>query len=797
MSSQMLRNCGGKILGIVPDPINKQYIMTIENQGICSFDLENGTVVKSYNISPNTLLTHPAFFHPELKKYVVIQDSNTVLTLNFEDKNFEDATKTKIKGNIKFSLTSKKLGKNFLLIDTNGAISLFNLTTLKVISEKKLLMDEGSNENVLWSKLIEKRDDLILLVLSKRESNQQQAFVLRKYLIKKIKNNEKFAILDTTPFILEPPLPVKTLTTQQEKKEEEVKSQNKKKNKNKKSKKNTKDRKKKNTSNTTFDFKKTQPTVVQCCYSLPSQLLCIWWDLNLLSVYKFDFKKDPALLWYEKQNIGGKANECNLILSQDKLVYFICHSTASKKINLNLLNLEYGVNQSSIEINLKKNQKNLKLGPLCRINNFNNNNDHNKLLITDTLLAIGSELWLCSFEKDNYLPLLSSCLQKKNTTTTTTNNTTIMKNTGTNIKESEDEFKSFVIIDLERRLNEKTSNDNSKSSKRNRNVNENENDLTNKFQSPIILEFENTNKIWQKTVSQEEKMKNSIIELIDLLENNNGDNKKRKNKKKNKEKEKNRKKIQNLFDLLFKNKTEIKYTIPNKFLLKLLKAIFKSNEENFLRELLLQNYLNTSQIPNLIELFIDYNNLNILILACNHIKDISESDILLLLKHALKLIEKELSIDFKDNIFLRRQFMKSLVLSELIPKIINLPINSIFIHHSLKKLDDKEAALLLEIFNYWITFMNKRHSQHRWKSFQVIFEWINLLIDSHFQTFIFNPNSRKVLLELQVNVENFVKFCKNIDELSGLIESTQIGEQNNQDFYSVQVLHIDFLQENN
>ncbi|KAJ3449375.1 nucleolar protein [Anaeramoeba flamelloides] len=797
MSSQMLRNCGGKILGIVPDPINKQYIMTIENQGICSFDLENGTVVKSYNISPNTLLTHPAFFHPELKKYVVIQDSNTVLTLNFEDKNFEDATKTKIKGNIKFSLTSKKLGKNFLLIDTNGAISLFNLTTLKVISEKKLLMDEGSNENVLWSKLIEKRDDLILLVLSKRESNQQQAFVLRKYLIKKIKNNEKFAILDTTPFILEPPLPVKTLTTQQEKKEEEVKSQNKKKNKNKKSKKNTKDRKKKNTSNTTFDFKKTQPTVVQCCYSLPSQLLCIWWDLNLLSVYKFDFKKDPALLWYEKQNIGGKANECNLILSQDKLVYFICHSTASKKINLNLLNLEYGVNQSSIEINLKKNQKNLKLGPLCRINNFNNNNDHNKLLITDTLLAIGSELWLCSFEKDNYLPLLSSCLQKKNTTTTTTNNTTIIKHTGTNIKESEDEFKSFVIIDLERRLNEKTSNDNSKSSKRNRNVNENENDLTNKFQSPIILEFENTNKIWQKTVSQEEKMKNSIIELIDLLENNNGDNKKRKNKKKNKEKEKNRKKIQNLFDLLFKNKTEIKYTIPNKFLLKLLKAIFKSNEENFLRELLLQNYLNTSQIPNLIELFIDYNNLNILILACNHIKDISESDILLLLKHALKLIEKELSIDFKDNIFLRRQFMKSLVLSELIPKIINLSINSIFIHHSLKKLDDKEAALLLEIFNYWITFMNKRHSQHRWKSFQVIFEWINLLIDSHFQTFIFNPNSRKVLLELQANVENFVKFCKNIDELSGLIESTQIGEQNNQDFYSVQVLHIDFLQENN
>ncbi|KAJ6236506.1 nucleolar protein [Anaeramoeba flamelloides] len=796
MSSQLLRNLGGKILGIVPDPINKQYIMTIENQGICSFDLENGKIVKSYNISPNTLLTHPAFFHPELKKYVVIQDSNTILTLNFEDKNFEEATKTKIKGNIKFSLTSKKLGNNFLLVDTNGTISLFNLKTLKVISEKKLLMDEGSNENVLWSKLIEKRDDLILLVLSKRESNQQQAFVLRKYFIKKIKNNEKFAILDTTPFILQPPLPVTNLNKQQQEQQEEEEKSHKKKN--KKSKKKTKgSNNKKNNANTTFDFKKNQPTVAQCCYSLPSQLLCIWWDLNLLSVYKFDLKKDPALLWYESQNIGGKANECNLILSQDKLVYFLCHSTASKKINLNLLNIEYGVNQSSIEINLKKDQKNLKLGPLCCINNFNNDNENNdKLLITDTLLAIGSKLWLCSFEKDNYLPLLSSCLQKKNTTTTY-NNTTITKNTGTIIKESEDEFKSFVIIDLEQRLNEKTFNHNSKKNK-NENENENENDFTNKFQSPIILELENTNKIWQKTVDQEEKMKNSIIELIDLLEKNGEDgNKKKKNKKKKKQIENQKKKIQKLFDLLFKNKAQVKYTIPNNLLLKLLKAIFRSNEDNFLRELLLQNYFNTSQIPNLIELFIEYNNLNLLILACNHIKDISESDILLLLKHALKLIEQELSVDFKDIIFLRRQFMKSLVLSELIPKIINLPINSIFIHHSLKKLDDKEAALLLEVFNYWITFMNKRHSQHRWKSFQVIFEWINLLIDSHFQTFIFNSNSRKVLLELQVNVENFVKFCKNIDELSGLIESSQIGEQGNQDFYSVQVLHIDFLQGNN
>ncbi|KAJ3448759.1 nucleolar protein [Anaeramoeba flamelloides] len=794
MSSQLLRNLGGKILGIVPDPINKQYIMTIENQGICSFDLENGKIVKSYNISPNTLLTHPAFFHPELKKYVVIQDSNTVLTLNFEDKNFEEATKTKIKGNIKFSLTSKKLGNNFLLVDTNGTISLFNLKNLKVISEKKLLMDEGSNENVLWSKLIEKRDDLILLVLSKRESNQQQAFVLRKYFIKKIKNNEKFAILDTTPFILQPPLPVTNLNKQQQEQQEEEEKSNKKKN--KKSKKKTKGRNnKKNNANTTFDLKKNQPTVAQCCYSLPSQLLCIWWDLNLLSVYKFDLKKDPTILWYESQNIGGKANECNLILSQDKLVYFLCHSTASKKINLNLLNIEYGVNQSSIEINLKKDQKNLKLGPLCCINNFNNDNENNdKLLITDTLLAIGSKLWLCSFEKDNYLPLLSSCLQKKNTTTTY-NNTTITKNTGTIIKESEDEFKSFVIIDLEQRLNEKTFNHNSK---KNKNENENENDFTNKFQSPIILELENTNKIWQKTVDQEEKMKNSIIELIDLLEKNGEDgNKKKKNKKKKKQIENQKKKIQKLFDLIFKNKAQVKYTIPNNLLLKLLKAIFTSNEDNFLRELLLQNYFNTSQIPNLIELFIEYNNLNLLILACNHIKDISESDILLLLKHALKLIEQELSVDFKDIIFLRRQFMKSLVLSELIPKIINLPINSIFIHHSLKKLDDKEAALLLEVFNYWITFMNKRHSQHRWKSFQVIFEWINLLIDSHFQTFIFNSNSRKVLLELQVNVENFVKFCKNIDELSGLIESSQIGEQGNQDFYSVQVLHIDFLQGNN
>ncbi|KAJ3433160.1 nucleolar protein [Anaeramoeba flamelloides] len=795
MSSQLLRNLHGKILGIEPDPINKQYIITVENQGICSFDLENGTITKSYNISPNTLLTHPSFFHPNLEKYVVIQDSNTILTLNFEDKNFEDATKTKIKGNIKFSLTSKKLGNNFLLIDTNGTVSVFSLKTLKVTSEKKLLMDEGSNENVLWSKLFEKRDDIILLVLSKRESNQQQAFVLRKYFIKKIKNNAKFAILDTTPFILQPPLPVKNLTTQQEKE-----NQNKKKNKNKKRKKNK--NQKNNTSNTTFDLAKDQPAIVQCCYSLPSQLLCIWWDINLLSVYKFDLKKDPTLMWYEKQNIGGKANECNLILSQDKLVYFLCHSTESKKINLNLLNLEYGVNQSSVEINLKKKVKNVKLGPLCRINNFNDNkNNKDKLLITDLLLAVGSELWLCSFEKENYLPLLSSCLQKKNTTTTTTNNTTIMKNTGTNIKESEDEFKSFVIIDLERRLNEKTSNDNSKSSKRNRNVNRNENGLTNKFQSPIILELENSNEIWEKTVEQEEKMKKSLIELINLLENNDDNdhnNKKKKKKKKNKkEKENQKKKIQKIFDLLFKNKTEIKYTIPNNLLLKLLQGIFRSNEENLLRELLLQNYLNTSQIPNLIELFIEYNNLNILILACNHIKDISESDILLLLKHALKLINGEFSLNSKDTLFLKRQFMKSLVLSELIPKIINLPINPIFIHQILKKLDNKEAALLLEIFNYWITYMNKKHFQPRWRSFQVIFEWINLLIDSHFQTFIFNSNSRKVLLELQVNVENFVKFCKNIDELSGLIESTQIGEKGNQDFYSVQVLHIDFLQENN
>ncbi|KAJ6228416.1 nucleolar protein [Anaeramoeba flamelloides] len=726
MSSQLLRNLDGKILGIEPDPINKQYIITVENQGICSFDLENGTITKSYNISPNTLLTHPSFFHSNLEKYVVIQDSNTILTLNFEDKNFEDATKTTIKGNIKFSLTSKKLGNNFLLIDTNGTVSVFNCKTLKVTSEKKLLMDEGSNENVLWSKLFEKRDDIILLVLSKRESNQQQAFVLRKYFIKKIKNNAKFAILDTTPFILQPPLPVKNLTTQQEKENE-----NKKKNKNKKRKKNK--NQKNNTSNTTFDLAKDQPAIVQCCYSLPSQLLCIWWDINLLSVYKFDLKKDPTLMWYEKQNIGGKANECNLILSQDKLVYFLCHSTESKKINLNLLNLEYGVNQSSVEINLKKKVKNVKLGPLCRINNFNDNkNNKDKLLITDLLLAVGSELWLCSFEKENYLPLLSSCLQKKNSTTTYNNTTVITKNTGTNTQEGDDEFKSFVIIDLEQRLNEKTFNNNSRKNKRNRN--RNENDLTNKFQSPIILELENSNEIWEKTVEQEEKMKKSLIELINLLENNNNDNDHNNKKKK-------------------KKKKKIKKKKFKKYLIYSSKIKLKSN--------------------------------------------ISESDILLLLKHALKLINGELSLNSKDTLFLKRQFMKSLVLSELIPKIINLPINPIFIHQILKKLDNKEAALLLEIFNYWITYMNKKHFQPRWRSFQVIFEWINLLIDSHFQTFIFNSNSRKVLLELQVNVENFVKFCKNIDELSGLIESTQIGEKGNQDFYSVQVLHIDFLQENN
>ncbi|KAJ6236295.1 nucleolar protein [Anaeramoeba flamelloides] len=607
MSSQLLRNLDGKILGIEPDPINKQYIITVENQGICSFDLENGTIAKSYNISPNTLLTHPSFFHPNLEKYVVIQDSNTILTLNFEDKNFEDATKTKIKGNIKFSLTSKKLGNNFLLIDTNGAVSVFNLKTLKVTSEKKLLMDEGSNENVLWSKLIEKRDDLILLVLSKRQSSQQQAFVLRKYLIKKIKNNEKFAILDTTPFILQPPLPVTNLNKKQE--QEEKGNQNQKQNKkNKKRKKNNKNHKN-NTSNPNSDLTKDQPAIVQCCYSLPSQLFCIWWDINLLSVYKFDLKKDPTILWYEKQHIGGKAKECNLILSQDKLMYFLCHSTESKKINLNLLNLEYGVSQSTIEINLKKKVKNAKLGPLCRINNFNDGkNNSDKLLITDLLLAVGSELWLCSFEKENYLPLLSSCLQKKNNTTTT-NNTTGEANTNTNIQKSEDEFKSFVIIDLEKRLNEKTFSNNSSIKKRNRN--RKENDITNKFQSPIILELENSDEIWGETVEQEIEMKNRLIELIDLLENNNDDddnnnnNKNKKKKKKNKkEKEKNKKNIQKTFNLLFKNKSEIKYTIPNNLLLKLLKAIFKSNEENFLRELLLQNYLNTSQIPNLIKLFI-------------------------------------------------------------------------------------------------------------------------------------------------------------------------------------------------